>query len=173
MNYLRDMMDWIGISAPVILFIISLFLLRNVKKYLLFYVGGFGLNNLLNILLKILIKEPRPDDDTKFIELMILKGKRVGYDKYGMPSGHLQNCAFSLMFITLVLNDPWITSVYVIVTLLSAMQRYKYKNHTISQIIVGIGVGGLLAFCLYFLASKYILGKVSSKKDDNFLSWSS
>ena len=68
MNYLRDMMDWIGISAPVILFIISLFLLRNVKKYLLFYVGGFGLNNLLNILLKILIKEPRPDDDTKFIE---------------------------------------------------------------------------------------------------------
>ena len=104
---------------------------------------------------------------------MILKGKRVGYDKYGMPSGHLQNCAFSLMFITLVLNDPWITSVYVIVTLLSAMQRYKYKNHTISQIIVGIGVGGLLAFCLYFLASKYILGKVSSKKDDNFLSWSS
>jgi membrane-associated phospholipid phosphatase len=165
-NNVADVIDWVGISAPIILFIFSLFLLRNWNNYLIFYVIGFGLNNLLNIVLKILIKEPRPSNDSKFIDWSILKGNRIGYDKYGMPSGHAQNCAFSLIFITLALNQPWITFIYAILTFICMIQRYKYKNHTIMQLIVGIMTGSLFASVVYFISTKYILGKISNKKDD-------
>ena len=49
-------LNYLGLYAPLILFVISIFLLRNMKTYLYFFVIGFGLNNVLNIILKILIK---------------------------------------------------------------------------------------------------------------------
>ena len=48
--------DYIGIYAPLILFILTIFLLRNMKVFLQIYVVGNILNNILNILLKIFIK---------------------------------------------------------------------------------------------------------------------
>lgn len=155
----------IGTTAPYTLFIISIFLLRNLKYYLFFYILGFSLNNLLNVSLKLLIKEPRPQDDTKFIELL---GNRVGHDKYGMPSGHAQNCFFSLVFITLALNQPMITLFYVCISFISLVQRYEYNNHTLIQLFAGSIVGILFAYLIYFFSGKYILGKVNGRKDDNF-----
>ena len=155
----------IGTTAPYTLFIISIFLLRNLKYYLFFYILGFSLNNLLNISLKLLIKEPRPQDDTKFIELL---GNRVGHDKYGMPSGHAQNCFFSLVYITLALNQPTITLFYIGMSFICIIQRYEYKNHTLIQLFFGSIVGILFAYLIYFFSGKFILGKVNGRKDDNF-----
>ena len=160
--------DILGSYAPYILLVVSIFLLRNLKHYLIFYIFGIFINNLINIILKLLIKEPRPEDDIKNIELMILNGKRVGYDKYGMPSGHAQNCLFSLVYVTLVLNQPSVTLLYVIASTVSLIQRYEYNNHTIMQLIVGSVVGILFAHVVYFFAGKYINGKMSKKKDDEF-----
>jgi hypothetical protein len=39
--------DYIGLYAPLILFVLTLFLLRNMKNYLQFFVSGFILNNIL------------------------------------------------------------------------------------------------------------------------------
>ena len=162
---MKKILDTIGTTAPYTLFIISVFLLRNLKYYLFFYILGFGLNNLLNIALKLLIKEPRPQDDTKFIELL---GNRVGHDKYGMPSGHAQNCFFSLVYITLALNQPTITLFYIGMSFICIIQRYEYKNHTLIQLFVGSIVGILFAYLIYFFSGKFILGKVNGRKDDNF-----
>ena len=63
--------DYIGLFAPIILFFLSLFLLRNNKKYLYFFFYGFILNNILNIILKVAIKEPRPSTKQKVIEIGI------------------------------------------------------------------------------------------------------
>ena len=52
--------DYIGLFAPIILLFLSLFLLRNKKKYLYLFFYGFILNNILNIILKVAIKEPIP-----------------------------------------------------------------------------------------------------------------
>ena len=52
---MKKILDIVGTTAPYSLFIISIFLLRNLKYYLFFYILGFGLNNLLNIGLKLLI----------------------------------------------------------------------------------------------------------------------
>lgn len=162
---MKKIINIIGSTAPYTLFIISIFLLRNLKKYLIFYILGFGLNNLLNIMLKILIKEPRPKNDTMFLEFI---GNRVSYDKYGMPSGHAQNCFFSLVYITFVLNQPWIMLCYVGMSFISLVQRYNNNNHTLMQLFVGSIVGILFANLIYFFANKFILGKASNKNDDNF-----
>lgn len=162
---MKKIFDTIGTTAPYTLFIISIFLLRNLKYYLFFYILGFGLNNLLNIALKLLIREPRPRNDTKFLEFI---GNRVSYDKYGMPSGHAQNCFYSLVYITLVLNQPIITLLYVGISFICIVQRYEYKNHTLTQLFAGSVVGILFAYLIYFFSGKYILGKATNKKDDGF-----
>ena len=64
--------DYIGLYAPVILFILTLFLLRNMPNYLQYFVVGFIFNNILNIILKIAIKDARPNDDQKIIEIAIV-----------------------------------------------------------------------------------------------------
>ena len=72
--------NYIGLYAPIILFFLSLFLLRNMTKYLSFFVVGFIFNNILNIVLKLLIKEPRPTTDQKAIEIGVVNGARIGFD---------------------------------------------------------------------------------------------
>ena len=161
------LIDYVGVHAPIILFLITLLLLRNKRRYLHFFVYGFILNNILNVILKLAIKEPRPSKDQKAIEIGIVNGARVGFDNFGMPSGHAQNCGYNLIFITMVLNDPFITTIYLLISLISLFQRYLYNNHTILQLIVGLIVGGCFGFLTYIVSTRYIVGNVKMKKDDN------
>ena len=159
--------DYIGLFAPIILFFLSLFLLRNNKKYLYFFFYGFILNNILNIILKVAIKEPRPTAERKVIEIGIANEARISFDKFGMPSGHAQNCAYCLAFITMVLNDPFITAFYTVITFNTLFQRYLYNNHTILQLVVGTFIGLFFGYITYTIANKNIMGNIKMKKDDN------
>ena len=49
--------DYIGLYAPIILFILSIFFLRNTTKYLSFFIIGFIFNNILNIILKLELRK--------------------------------------------------------------------------------------------------------------------
>jgi membrane-associated phospholipid phosphatase len=159
--------DYIGSLAPIILFILSVLLLRNMKIYLLFFVFGFILNHILNIILKLAIKEPRPTKDQKAIEIGVTNGARISFDKFGMPSGHAQNCGYCLAFITMTLNNPYITILYTIISFNSLFQRYSYNNHTILQLIIGIIIGTTFGYIIYMFANKNIIGNIKMKKDDN------
>ena len=161
------LLDYIGYYGPIILFSTTLILLRNMSKYLIFFIGGFILNNILNILLKIFIKEPRPSTDQKAIEIGIVNGARIGFDKFGMPSGHAQNCAYCLGFITMVLNNPLITCLYTVITMITLAQRYINNNHSILQLIVGTMTGLGFGYITYLSGKKYIIGAIKMKKDDN------
>jgi membrane-associated phospholipid phosphatase len=165
LNLLRDS---IGFFAPSILFVLSVLFLRHMSNYLKFYIVGSLLNTILNILLKMIIKEPRPSKEQKFIEIGVTNGSSISFDKFGMPSGHAQNCGFSLAFITLVFNNPFITTLYLIISLSSLMQRYLYNNHTILQLVVGFTIGLFTGYITYLLGSKYIMGNIKIKKDDYF-----
>ena len=160
--------DYIGLYAPIILFFLSIFLLRNMYKYLSFFIFGFIFNNILNILLKLLIKEPRPTTDQKAIEIGIVNGARIGFDKFGMPSCHAQNCGYCLTFIIMTLNNPFITTLYLLISVISLFQRYLYNNHTILQLIIGLIIGTFFAYLTYIIANKYIMGNIKMKKDDDF-----
>ena len=159
--------DYVGLYAPIILFVLTLFLLRNMKSYLQFFVVGFILNNILNIILKLAIKESRPSKDQKAIEIGVVNGARIGFDKFGMPSGHAQNCGYCLIFITMVLNNTFISGVYIIISGISLFQRYLYNNHTFLQIIIGFTFGSLFGYLTYIIGNKYIMGNIKMKRDDN------
>jgi len=159
--------DYIGLYTPVILFVLSLFFLRNSPTFLRFFVSGFILNNILNIILKLFIKEPRPTNEQKAIEIGVVNGARISFDKFGMPSGHAQTCGFCLAFITLTLNNPFITTLYSVISTISLFQRYLYRNHTLLQLGVGLAIGIGLGYLTYLLGNKYIMGIIKMKQNDN------
>ena len=159
--------DYIGLYGPVILFVLTLFLLRNLTTYLWVFLVGFILNNLLNIILKLAIKEPRPTKDQKAIEIGVVNGARIGFDKFGMPSGHAQNCGYCLSFITMVINNPFVTGIYSLITAMSLFQRHVYKNHTLLQLIIGLVIGLGIGYVMYNLGNKYITGNILIKKDED------
>jgi len=164
---LRLLLDYVGLYAPVILFILTLFLLRNMTTYLQFYVTGTILNNIINIILKLVFKEPRPNNEQKAIEIGVVNGARIGFDKFGMPSGHAQNCGYNLAFINLTLNNQFVSTLYAVITIISLLQRYLYKNHTVLQLLVGLFVGICFGYVIYLIGNKYIMGNIKMKKDDD------
>jgi membrane-associated phospholipid phosphatase len=58
-----------------------------------------------------------------------------------MPSGHIQACFFSLFTIIFVVRHTFFTIIGIITTIITGIQRYKYKNHTFEQIVGGAIVG--------------------------------
>jgi membrane-associated phospholipid phosphatase len=159
--------DYIGYFGPLILFILTCIFLLNKKTYLAYYIVGTILNIGLNIILKQLIKDPRPNQDKKLFEIMLKNGERINADKYGMPSGHAQGVGFSLIFIYLVTQNAVLTNIYLIISILTVYQRYKYNNHTISQLVIGLLTGLSFGYLCYYLCKKNIIGKIKDKKDDN------
>lgn len=159
-------LDYIGLYSPGILFIFSLFFLRNMTNFLHFFVYGFIFNNIINIILKLFIKEARPDDQQQATEIGIVNGARIGFDKFGMPSGHAQNCGFCLSFITFTLHNPYITTLYASISIITIFIRYIYKKHTILQLIIGLFVGIFLGYLTYLVSNTYIVGNICIKDDE-------
>ena len=159
--------DLIGYYGPQILFGSSIFLLYKRTNYLFVYIIGFILDVILNFLLKGLIKQPRPKGDYNIFKPFEQHGLRFSPDIYGMPSGHAQHVFYSTFFIHLVFKNINITLLYIVISILTLIQRVKYQNHYISQVIVGGFIGGLIAYYMYLYADKKIVGKLLPKKEDN------
>jgi membrane-associated phospholipid phosphatase len=161
------LIGYIGYYAPLLLLIVSTLFLRNRCTYLKFFIYGYAGTIVLNSLLKILIKEPRPSKDKRILEIAIQNGNRIGFDKYGMPSGHAQVCGFCLAFMTMLFKSPSISLLYLVISIITMYQRYIYNNHTIMQLIVGFIIGIGTGIMVYLLGHKNIKGVLKMKPDDN------
>jgi len=159
-------LDYIGLYSSGILFIFSLFFLRHIRNFLHFFVYGFIVNNIFNVLLKIFIKDARPDELQKAIETGIVNGSYIGFDKFGMPSCHSQNCGFYLSFITLTLNDPYITTLYASISIMTILQKYFYARNSILQLIIGLLLGIWLGYLTHVISTQYIVGNIDIKDDE-------
>lgn len=159
--------DYIGYYAPMLLLFITAFFLRNRCTYLKFFLFGYAGTFVLNSALKLLIQEPRPSKDMRTLEIAIKNGQRLGFDKYGMPSGHAQVCGFCLAFMTILFKSPFISLFYAVISIITLYQRYIYKNHTIPQLIVGFLIGLASGILVYFIAYKSVKGILKMKPDDN------
>jgi hypothetical protein len=141
-------------------------LLRNKKTYLIIFVFGFLLNNIINILLKIIIQEPKL---TENIDLLKLRDKFVlNVDKLGMPSNDLQNCSFCLIFINFVLKNPLITCLYIVITGVVFYIKYLFNVHSILQLVIAFFVGMGVGYFTYVYALKLVKGSIQNKCDDNY-----
>jgi dolichyldiphosphatase len=163
----------IGEHGPTILFIETIYLLWNKSYSLIYYLFGFFLNLILNLVLKGIFQQPRPSEDPKLFNIALKNGTRfkfvngIPYDIFGMPSGHAQSVIFTTLFIHLTLKNMYLTSTFLIFALLTMYQRVKYEFHTVFQVIVGAIVGALFAYFIHYMSYKKIIGKIMSKKDDN------
>lgn len=131
MNSIKHIGNW----GPFILFILSCYLLYKTPFFLYLYIIGFFLNSLINVFLKNIIRQSRPN---------------IKRASFGMPSGHAQSVFFSAMFILLTLKiTPYIASIYLFIVLNTGYQSVKYKYHTISQVIIGGLIGLSLGYIWY------------------------
>ena len=164
-------LDYIGYFGPQFLLFLSIFLLRNKSNLLYIYLLGMFLNSIINYVLKGFIKEPRPSEDIHIFNTELnsskINGRRLGFDRFGMPSGHSQSVFFSFVFIHLALKNIQVSAFYLFICLNTLHQRVTYKNHSISQVIIGSFTGAMLAFAFFKYAKHILKGDLREKPDDN------
>ena len=162
----------IGTYGPIMLIFPSMYLLWNKQNLLFYYTVGIFVDAVLNLILKGFFLQPRPSVDEKTFDLALKHSKRIlfkdgiPYDIFGMPSGHSQSVLFSTTFIYLALRKNNIFYIYLIISLLTMLQRVTYNYHTVLQVCVGASVGSALGYLFYYLATQNITGQIREKIDD-------
>lgn len=164
---MMDLINSVGFISPLILILYSIRLLWDKQTLIAYYLVGLFCNTLLNYVLKGIIKQPRPSQNEKLINLALNNGRVFSYDIYGMPSGHAQSSLYSTIFIWLVFQNKNILILYLLLTLLTMYNRINTKSHTILQVIVGAIIGSFMGYFIFYIATKKIKGKFKPKEEDN------
>jgi len=148
-------LDEIGKYGPILNFIITGATIASKKKYFIAFIISSIINHYSNSIFKILFKEPRPGIriDGSDLETRI---KEFGDDKYGMPSYHAQTTFFSITYLYLVSNQPFILVLELTIWLLTLVQRWTYKRHDVKQLIAGSIIGGIMAYLSYYMTNYYL-----------------
>mgnify|MGYP001318204302 CR=1 FL=1 len=140
-------LDYLGQMSVSYFLIINLIISNVYKNNLFFFIIITNLlNEIFNIILKYIIKEPRPKNQVKF------NGHQASY--YGMPSGHAQNATFNSLLLCYQVNNSFAYIFSILICFATFYQRYKYRRHTFSQLFFG-GITGLFFgyFCFNTLLS--------------------
>lgn len=161
-----------GEYGPLLLIILSWYLLWDNKNMFFYYTIGLFANSIINIIMKGIVQEPRPMYDNKKMYLLTHQAKNyffqngIPFDMFGMPSGHAQTSFFSTAFIYFALKHNNIFYLYLASSILTCYQRVSLNYHTISQVIIGAIVGFSFAHLVYQLAKLKIRGFIREKPDD-------
>ena len=151
-NSIIPAFDYIGFKGPIITTTLTFVSLLNRPPYLLSFVIGSVLNYYLILLLKVLIKEPRPSHPISFIEDDIYKGAVL----YGMPSGHAQISFFSITFLYLTKRHFSLFLLSLFIGCLTLYQRWKFRRHSVEQLAVGTVTGTSFAYFTYWMTTNYL-----------------
>ena len=142
-------LDHIGYQGPIITSLITCISLLEKPIYLFVFIIGSFLNYSLNNELKMIIKEPRPNNPIPFIDDHLIKGPQI----YGMPSGHAQIVSFAVMFLILTKRPFYLIISSLFIFSLTLIQRWKYKRHTIEQLIMGSIVGSVFSYGCFYITN--------------------
>lgn len=148
--------DDIGFFGPMILVTLTIIILCGRMKYLNFYLFFLLLNTFLNKALKNIIQSPRPgkpNDNTIYNKFE----KTSGSETYGMPSGHAQSVSFSTLYMYLVTKSDNLLIGSSFISCLTLLQRYRFKRHTIKQLMVGVIIGCFVAYISYNLSTFFLM----------------
>ena len=146
-----NIIDKVGFSGPLVLFSISIINLWK-QKYIYGYLVFYIINTFINNLLKISIKEPRPNNTTN-----TTNEKYTEIHKYGMPSYHAQSVVFSLVYLYLVNESIFLLIVEIFIVFMTLYQRLVYRHHTIEQLAIGSFIGGVTAYIGYLSTKQYFV----------------
>lgn len=147
------MSNWlyiVGGYGPFVMVLITITWISFKNNFLMMlsYISGIVGNSLLNDLLKIIIRQPRPSKGNDF----------RGAHKYGMPSGHAQASFFTTGLVWAWSANNGLPFLFLLMSLLISYQRIAVNVHTVEQIVAGSIVGFLLAcIFVYMLARNEIV----------------
>ena len=156
--------DILGITGPIILFFYALYALQKYPPYLSVFVPGFLANVLINLIIKRIVREPKPMrnfDDTIVLDSYYQHEWLIWLERtneYGMPSMFVQSACFITAFLYQVLCSFKVLFFTSMIVLLTVYYQYKYRIHTVFQILAGMGLGSLLGI-LTFTAIYHTLHK--------------
>lgn len=162
MNIIGTFLYQLGRFGPFITFIITLFILKHKTITTYSYLTGIIFDTLINPLIKLIIKQRRPDKikSNSYVSATLDTSKNPNHtiypesfleqtsnaNIYGMPSGHAQTSAFNTLFIWLSTKNTYITLFYLVMTLITCVQRVIARRHYADQVIVGLIIGMLVAY---------------------------
>ena len=173
MENIHKIITHLGNSGPIILFIYGSYLLWNKSTLYYYYQVGFVISAILNVILKDILKCPRPSENIKEFNLALKNGRRfvfkngIPHDIFGMPSGHSQSTMFITTYIFLTLKNKKFALIFFLLSLLIMYQRIKDNHHTLLQVVVGAIVGVVCGYLFYYFAQQSLTGKIKAKPDDN------
>jgi membrane-associated phospholipid phosphatase len=140
----------IGMYGPIIVFIYGVYCLYENYVSLSIFIFFVGVNEIINRILKSIIREERPTE-------LISDKNHPTY--YGMPSGHTQHIFFIATYLQLS-NVPYNEIVWIL-SFITAYERYVNEKHTINQVCVGALIGSIIGYGVYkfmkIIKNKYII----------------
>lgn len=148
--------DKIGFYGPFVSAAINIFLLWKQQFYLIIYIFFLIINSFLNKIIKLIIREKRPNGHK---QNTFDKYGYNGADLYGMPSSHSQSAFFSLIYSWLVIHSVPLFIIQLFICSLTVYQRWKYKKHTIEQLSVGAFIGSIFAYIVFYFINKLLKSK--------------
>jgi len=86
-----------------------------------------------------------------------------------MPSGHTQQTAFALTIAYLFSKKNLYLSIGLFI--LTVIQRYVFRNHTLIQLVVGGIIGIILGYIFFYIIlyiEKKIIEKIIENKEKKF-----
>ena len=102
------------------------------------------LDQMFNGALKRIIMQARPTN-----QINIVPHDANTHPRMGMPSGHAQSVAFSLIFLFRAVESTFLRVIGTIITFLTLLQRIIYRKHTKLQVLVGFTLGSLMGYVGY------------------------
>lgn len=166
-----EIMSKVGSTGPYCLIIIVSYWIWTKWKagkeegtLLGYYWVGMVINTMINLVLKGWMRMPRPGESEKMWELWMREGKRVGWDRFGMPSGHGQMIGYTwgMMYEPWKrgwmrrrsegkgkgnwkkeekMEGRWMVWMVVLIGMITMIERVVDRQHTAMQVIVGWIVG--------------------------------
>jgi len=153
------LLDYTGFYGPYILFPISLYFLLSKQNYLKVFVIGYFLNAILNVILKYIIQQPRPNKDIHQFNLMKTNNKSIPFNWYGMPSGHSQMALYSTIYVYNATKNIYLLLFFSLMSIITIVQRVYYNKHTNAQCFVGGAIGSLVGYGFYIWTRDYLSNK--------------
>ena len=166
------LLDFLGFYGPILLIILNIFAMWGRWYYILCFILGVGLDNVLNHILKNMICEPRPEKCIPTVfdpctgqratvpyRLQQLSPKQASLagdfgskPDYGMPSGHAESAVYCWTFLWLMYPKlSWYTGIGAFLVMMTLLQRHVYRRHSIEQLFVGSFLGSVTAVGTYSL----------------------
>lgn len=129
-----SIVDDIGLFGPMILFILTVLMLRGYTKYFNIYLIFVLINTALHSILQ----------------------KMNENDNYGAPSIDAQSVSFSTLYLYLVTKSKNLLIGSSFISVISLIVGYRMKQHSIKQLFTGVVVGCSVAYISYNLVTIFL-----------------